>query len=85
MVEELRKLKGYRQVSLPDALYREIEANLKKGGSFTSVADFIKYVVRKELEKGVSASWSTASITTRWIFMISRKMARSSANYAAER
>ena len=55
MVEELRKLKGYRQVSLPDALYREIEANLKRLGSFTSVADFIKYVVRKELEKGVSA------------------------------
>ena len=47
-------MKGYRQVSLPDALYREIEANVKRAGSFTSVADFIKYVVRKELERGAS-------------------------------
>ena len=53
MVEELRKLKGYRQVSLPEALYREIEANMKRGGAFTSVADFVKYVVRKELEREI--------------------------------
>ena len=53
MVEELKKLKGYRQVSLPDALYEEIKANLGRSGSFTSVADFVKYAVRRELEKGV--------------------------------
>ncbi len=54
MVEELRRMKGYRQVSLPDALYREIEEALRKGHSYTSVADFVKYVVRKELERSVS-------------------------------
>jgi Arc/MetJ-type ribon-helix-helix transcriptional regulator len=55
MVEELRRMKGYRQVSLPDALYREIEEAMKKGHSYTSVADFVKYVVRKELERSVSS------------------------------
>ncbi len=54
MVEELKKMKGYRQVSLPDALYEEIKTNLGRSGSFTSVADFVKYAVRRELEKGVT-------------------------------
>jgi Arc/MetJ-type ribon-helix-helix transcriptional regulator len=50
MVEQ-KEGEGYRQVSLPGGLYKRIEdkvANSK--GDFKSVADYVKYVIRRSLE-----------------------------------
>ncbi len=50
MVEE-RANEGYRQVSLPSGLYRKIQEQIaNSNGDFTSVADYVKYAVRKAIE-----------------------------------
>jgi Arc/MetJ-type ribon-helix-helix transcriptional regulator len=50
MVEE-REGEGYRQVSLPAGLYKKIEDKVASSkGDFKSVADYVKYVLRRSLE-----------------------------------
>lgn len=48
-----RMVKGYRQVSLPESFYGDIEIFLKKHPElgFTSVAEFVKASVREKIEK----------------------------------
>ena len=50
MVEGVRKMKGYRQVSIPDGVYEEAE-RYAENHSFTSVADLVKYLIRKRVEE----------------------------------
>jgi Arc/MetJ-type ribon-helix-helix transcriptional regulator len=40
----------YMAISIPIAMYEEISEYVKKT-SFNSIADFVKYAVRKEMEK----------------------------------
>ena len=42
--------KGYRQVSLPEPLYEQMLEYLKLHPEYTSVADLVKELVRKELK-----------------------------------
>ena len=50
MVEE-REGEGYRQVSLPGGLYKRIEDKVASSkGDFKSVADYVKYVLRRSME-----------------------------------
>ena len=50
MVEQ-REGDGYRQVSLPAGLYKRIEDKVASSkGDFKSVADYVKYVIRRSLE-----------------------------------
>lgn len=53
----MKKVQGYRSVSLPDGIYEDIEQFLKKSKRYTSVADFVKDSIRKNLkeEEAVSA------------------------------
>jgi Arc/MetJ-type ribon-helix-helix transcriptional regulator len=41
--------KGYRQVSLPEPLYEQMLEYLKSHPEYTSVADLVKELVRREL------------------------------------
>ena len=43
---------GYRQVSLPESLYNEVQLYIGAGGTHASVADFIEFVVRREIFPG---------------------------------
>ena len=46
-----REGEGYRQVSLPAGLYKKIEDKVASSkGDFKSVADYVKYVLRRSLE-----------------------------------
>ena len=50
-ISETKKAQGYHSISLPDGIYDEIRKKIEgSNGNFTSVADFVKYVIRKELE-----------------------------------
>jgi Arc/MetJ-type ribon-helix-helix transcriptional regulator len=44
-------VKGYRTISLPASLLSQVEEFLEKHPEFTSVTDFVKYAVRKELDR----------------------------------
>ncbi len=53
-----RVAKGYRQVSIPDAFYEEIDEFVKghpKLG-YTSIAEFVKVAVREKMESLKEAS-----------------------------
>ena len=45
--------KGYRQVSIPDEFYKEIEkfikTNAKEG--YTSLAEFVKVAIREKIDR----------------------------------
>lgn len=43
--------KGYSQISLPDALYEKVRKYVEQHPEFVSVSDFVKYIVRKELDR----------------------------------
>ncbi|MGC8630730.1 MAG: hypothetical protein ACP5T1_07100 [Thermoplasmata archaeon] len=43
-------VKGYRQVSIPEPLYLKVLEYLKEHQEYTSVADLIKELLRKELK-----------------------------------
>ena len=49
MVEKRGKMKGYRQVSLPDPLYEQMREYLEKHPEYTSAADFVKELIREKL------------------------------------
>ena len=61
-----RVVKGYRQVSIPDAFYEEIDEFVKGHPrlGYTSIAEFVKVAVREKMESLKIESNSTA---TRWI------------------
>ena len=44
-------VKGYRQVSLPEPLYVKVVEYLQEHPEYTSVADFIKELLREELKE----------------------------------
>ncbi len=44
-------VKGYRTISLPESLIKQVDEYIKKHSEFTSVSDFVKYSVRKELDR----------------------------------
>ena len=48
-----RMVKGYRQVSLPESFYEDMEIFLKKHPElgFTSIAEFVRVSVREKIEK----------------------------------
>ena len=47
---EVKKVQGYKSVSLPEGIYQDIEEFLKKSNRYTSVADFVKDSIRKNLK-----------------------------------
>ena len=55
-------VKGYRQVSVPDAFYEEIDDFVKGHPrlGYTSIAEFVKVAVREKMESLKSESSSTA-------------------------
>lgn len=48
-----RVVKGYRQVSVPDAFYEEVEKFLQKHPElgYTSLAEFVRVAVREKMEE----------------------------------
>ena len=48
---EVKKVQGYKSVSLPEGIYQDIEEFLKKSNRYTSVADFVKDSIRKNLKE----------------------------------
>ena len=49
MVYSSTMAKGYHQLSLPDPVYEQMEEYLKKHPEYTSAADFVKELIRREL------------------------------------
>jgi Arc/MetJ-type ribon-helix-helix transcriptional regulator len=43
--------KNYRQVSLPEPLYTQLKDYVDAHPEFTSIADFLKQLIRIELDK----------------------------------
>ena len=43
--------KNYRQVSLPEPLYTQLKDYVEAHPEFTSIADFLKQLIRIELDK----------------------------------
>jgi Arc/MetJ-type ribon-helix-helix transcriptional regulator len=50
MVYTSTMAKGYHQLSLPDPLYEQMEEYLKRHSEYTSAADFVKELIRRELK-----------------------------------
>ena len=47
---EMKKMQGYRSVSLPEGIYHEVEEFVNRSKRYTSVADFVKDSIRKNLK-----------------------------------
>ena len=47
---EMKKMQGYKSVSLPEGIYHEVEEFVKRSKRYTSVADFVKDSIRKNLK-----------------------------------
>ena len=47
---EMKKMQGYKSVSLPEGIYQEVEEFVKRSKRYTSVADFVKDSIRKNLK-----------------------------------
>ena len=42
--------KGYRQIAIPEPLYEQVKRFLEKHPEYTSMADLVKELLRKELK-----------------------------------
>ncbi len=42
--------KGYRQIAIPEPLYEQVKRFLEKHTEYTSMADLVKELLRKELK-----------------------------------
>ena len=46
----MKKMQGYKSVSLPEGIYHEVEEFVNRSKRYTSVADFVKDSIRKNLK-----------------------------------